>query len=579
MDITSKMLSKYYVDNTVTKSNFDDSSVIENTRIIDYNSSIIATNQLQAMRNYYRFSDIDVGLYNINGKNELVAVGVRELDKSNIEDSAKNYTNERLKFTHGYGAVMMSTNKVTAQGEPYYYIKDMTLSNETGGNEILQPRIYYGEMENDYSIVNTNTSELDYSEGSVDHVFSYNGKSGVELNLFNRVLYSIRNLDYKMLVTNQIHKGSKLLVNTNIIERAQKVAPFLKYDADPQAVIYNGRIVWVINAYTYSDLLPYSAKNEGVNYIRNSVKVLVDAYDGTVKFYIIDKSDPVIKTYQNIYPDLFEKTNIPRGILEKSAYPEWLFSLQSKVYASYHSDEPATFYNKSDMYAIPNEKYNKDIRPMQPYYNYIKLSEFNKFKEEMIIMLPYTMYNRDNMIAWIAAGSGPDNYGKFVVYKFPKNLNIYGPLQIENLIDNDSEISKELSLWNNGEGNAIRGNLLVIPVNETILYVEPVYLNSENQAALPVLQRIIVAVGDRIAMDTSIQNALSKVLETDVVYDFNEENEQEEIMYYDEDVIKNVIESYYDVEKKAQEGNWTEFGNAMDDMKNSITILENSINQ
>ncbi len=569
--------TEYHVDNTVTKNNFNDNSIIDNTRIIDYNSSVVATNQLQAMRNYYKFSDIDVALYDINGNEELVAVGIRELDKSSIEDSAKNYTNEKLKFTHGYGAVMMATNKVTSQGEPYFYIKDMNLYNETGENVILQPRIYYGEMQNDYSIVNTNTSELDYSEGSVDHVFSYDGNSGIRLNMINRILYSIIKTDYKMLVTNQIHSGSKLLINTNVIERVQKVAPFLKFDADPQAIIVNNGIKWVINAYTHSDLLPYSAKNDGVNYIRNSVKVTVDAYDGTVKFYIIDKTDPIINTYNKIYPGLFEKTDIPDDIMEKSAYPEWLFSLQSKVYALYHSNEPATFYNKSDMYAIPNEKYNKDIRPMQPYYNYLRLEEFNKNSEEMILMLPYTMYNRDNMISWIAVGNSPANYGKIVAYKFPKNLNIYGPLQIENLIDNDPEISKELTLWNNGEGSTIRGNLLVIPVNETILYIEPVYLNSENQAALPVLQRVIVAVGDRIAMDTNIRNALSKVLATDVVYSIKEDNVDTDTIYYNEDIIKSVIDSYYEVEKNASEGNWTEFGNAMDNMKNNISILENSI--
>ncbi|MBO5453807.1 MAG: UPF0182 family protein [Clostridia bacterium] len=565
----------YHVDNTVSKSDFSDNSIVTNTRIIDYNSALTATNQIQAMRSYYRFSDIDVALYDVNGKKEMVAIGVRELDKSNIEDSAKNYTNEKLKFTHGYGAVMMATNKVTVKGEPHYYIKDMTLLNDTGSNEIVQPRIYYGEQKNDYSIVNTNTSELDYSEGVVDYVFSYDADSGIKLNFLNKVIYSVIKMDYKMLVTNQIHSESRLLVNTNIIERAKLVAPFLKYDPDPQCVITDGGIKWVINAYTYSDLLPYSADNDGINYIRNSVKVVIDAYTGDTKFYIIDKKDPVINTYKKTYPDIFENENFPDELAEKSSYPEWLFSLQSKVYALYHTTEAAAFYNNSDMYQIANEKYNNDIRQILPYYNYLKLEEFNNNSEEMVLMLPYTMYNRENMVSWIAVGNSGKNYGKIIAYKFPKNLSIYGPLQIENLIDNDSEISKELALWNTGEGNVIRGNLLVIPVNNTILYIEPVYLNSENQAALPVLQRVIVALGDRIAMDTSVQGALSRVLSTDIVYSESTEYDEFSDDVVDEEILNNIINSYYDLEKNAAEGNWNEFGNSMNYMKENILILEN----
>jgi len=570
----------YHVDNTITKSDFDSNTVMSNTRIIDYNSAVTATNQLQAMKNYYKFSDVDVSLYDINGKKELVALGVRELDKSSIEESAKNYTNEKLKFTHGYGIVMMATNKVTQQGEPYYYIKDLTLENETGGIEINQPRIYFGERQNDYSIVNTNTPEVDYSEGSVDHEFYYDADAGIRLNLLNRIVFSIAKADYKMLVTNQIHSQSKLLVNTNIIDRVKIVAPFLKYDTDPQAIIHDGSILWVINAYTYSDLLPYSAHNEGVNYIRNSVKVTVDAYTGETKFYIIDKSDPLINTYNRIYPEIFETKDIPDSIMEKSCYPEWLFLLQSRVYAMYHTSEPAAFYNKSDMYAVANEKYNNDIRQILPYYNYLKLDEFNKYSEEMVLMLPYTMYNRDNMVFWIAVGNSKNNYGKFVAYKFPKNLNIYGPLQIENLIDNDPEISKELALWNTGEGNVIRGNLLVIPVHDTILYIEPVYLNSNNQAALPVMQRVIVALGDRIAMDVNVENALSRVLDAGKNYSpmiFDEEDTTFDDLA-DDEVLNNIIDSYYELEKNASEGSWSAFGETMEKMKENIENLKNSLN-
>lgn len=568
----------YEVDNKVSKSDFQNNDVVDNTRIIDFNSTITATNQLQGMRNYYNFSDIDVATYEINGKKELVAVGVREMYKSLLEKSARNYTNEKLKFTHGYGAVMMATNKVTSQGEPYYYIKDMHLSNVTD-IEIKQPRIYYGENDNSYSIVNTKTPELDYSEGTVDHEFHYDGNSGIKLNMFNRTLFSFKFADYKMLITNQIHSDSKLLLNTNIIERVNEVVPFLKYDSDPKAVIENGEILWVIDGYTYTDKLPYSESNNGYNYIRNSVKAVVNAYNGETKFYIIDKNDPLIQMYKKVYPDIFETEDISSTLIEKSGYPEYLFKLQSKIFALYHNEQPTTFYNKNDMYAVANEKYNNDIRQIEPYYNFIQLNEFNKDTEESVLMLPYTMYNRDNMVSWIAVGNQGANYGKIVSYKFPKNVNIYGPLQMENLIDNDPEISKELTLWNSQGGNVIRGNLLVIPVSGTILYVEPVYLNSNNQAALPVLQRVIVALGDRIAMDTSIEKALNKVLDKEYVIEEIDETEtepkdEETLEFVTDEYIEYVIKSYYELEESASKGDWSEFGINMDKMKESIQNLE-----
>lgn len=575
--------TEYPVNTSATRENIvSNKDTIGNIRVIDFGASLTATNQLQGIRNYYEFKDLDVGVYNIDGKERAIALGAREIQKKNLDKSAQNYINEKFRYTHGYGAVMMSFNQVTPQGEPYYLIKDINQVSAKGVPEIKQPRIYFGQLDNNEVIVNTKTREIDYSDGTTDKEFDYDGKAGIKLNLLNRILFAFHTGDFRMMIANQITSESRLLLNTNVIERVEMVAPFLHLDPDPQLVIDDdGTIKWVIDGFTKTDKYPYSQMTDGYNYIRNSVKAVVDAYDGTVNIYIIDKSDPVIMAYKNMYPLLFEETEIPKSIMDKCVYPESLFTLQSKIYAQYHPKKPETFYNKSDLYTIANEKYESEIKPVNPYYNLIQLNEFNKEEAEMVLMLPYTLYNRENMVSWIAVGNKGENYGKFVSYKFPQNVNIYGPLQIENLIDNNPEISKELTLWDSGGSKVIRGNLMVIPVNGTILYVEPVYLTSDNQASIPAVKRVIAACGNKLVMEETIEKALAKLFETTITLEVSDapadsetESTEVEIPLVTDETIQKIIDSYEKLEKAATTNDWVNFGSSMEEMKNAIGELK-----
>lgn len=551
--------------------------IVDNIRIIDFPATVTATNQLQGIRGYYYFNDMDVGVYNINGRKEAVAIGAREIFKKNLEDSAKNYLNERFRFTHGFGVAMAKINDVTSKGQPEYLISNLVPEKTDGVPEITQPRIYFGQLTDDQVIVNTKIRELDYSEGTKDIEFDYDGSAGIKLTFWNKLLFAFKTGDFRMLIASQITPESRLLINRNVVERVRKVAPFFKYDTNPVIVIDDdGTLKWVIDGYTTSSELPYSQYTDGYNYIRNSFKVVVDAYTGNVDYYIIDNSDPVVNVYSKAYPTLFSDKPIPESIITKSKYPEYLFGVQCKIYSQYHTEDSTIFYNKNDIYAIANEKYSKDIRPIEPYYNIMQLDAFNKNEPEMILMLPYTLINRENMVSWIAVGCEGENYGKIISYKFPKDYTVYGPLQIENMIDNDPEISKEMTLWDSGGSNVIRGNLLVIPVKDTILYVEPVYIASDNQASLPLLQRVIVGCGEEIVMEKTIDEALDKLFKSVPVEESQSETDvlDDKVQSDNKDIISSVVSAYNLVESASASGDWVEFGRAMDILKKAVSELE-----
>ena len=581
-NIDNVVETEYKINNSFKASDVSNfTETINNIRIVDMDATLAATDQLQGLRSYYDFKDLDVAVYNVKNRERAVILGVRELDKSKMDAQTSTYVNETFRYTHGYGAVMASINSVTGQGEPDYIIKDLTQDKQNEIPHISQPRVYFGETDNNPVVVNSKIREIDYSEGDNDYEFDYDGTAGVKLNFINKLVLSIRSADLKLLLSNQITSESRMLLNKNIIDRVENIAPFLKIDEDPHIVITDeGKLVWVIDAYTTTDKFPYAQfYDNSFNYIRNSVKITVDAYEGTTKFYIIDKTDPIINAYNSIYPYLFEKSDMPDDIYSKTKYPEWLFVVQSKMYQRYHTNSPSTFYNKSDMYTVASEKYNNEIKEMKPYYNIMQLNEFNESKAEMIFMLPYTLYNRENMVAWLAAGNSKENYGKLVCYKYPKNYNIYGPLQIENMIDNDSEISKELTLWNSGGSTVIRGNILVIPVMGNILYIEPVYINSENQASIPSLKRMIAVFGDNIAMEESLDVALKKVFSKDLNNIYKENNVDEiteeitEETYIEDENIQKIVDAYEKIEKAAKDGEWEEFGVGMDELKAAINEI------
>ena len=560
---------EYLAENGLTSHDIkDEYKTIDNIRITDLNQTLTATNSIQGLRSFYTFKDNDIVTLDYNGTKTAFAVSVRELDTDKLPESAQSYINKKLRYTHGYGIVASPLNKVTEEGQPEYLIKDIPTYSETGMPKIEQPRIYFGEHSNDYAIVKTKYSELDYMEGDRTVEYSYDGKAGIKLNLFNRFSFAVRCGDPMLLFSGYITGNSKILCNRNVISRVKKAVPFLKYDKDPYVVIdYDGRIKWVIDAYTTSDKFPYAQKYDGVNYIRNSVKAVVDAYDGNVEFYITDTDDPVIRVLSRMYPGVFHEDELPLYISEQMHYPEYLFKLRSEVYKSYHITEPEALYSRSDIWVTAKEKYaGGESVDVEPYYNLMKLD--GEDSESLVLMQPYTPQGKENLVAWMAVGSGADNYGKTVVYRFPKGKTVYGTLHIENKIDNDPNISKEISLWDQGGSNVIKGNLLVIPIKESLLYVEPIYITAKNSAALPEVKRIAVAYGDKVAMEPTIGEALDVIFANKTPSAGDDEEKTLEML------IDEASKKYNEMQSYSANGGYKAFGAALDELGKIFDEIE-----
>lgn len=555
-----------------------------NTRVIDFNASLTAYNQLQYLRKYYTFNDIDVVPYEINGSKTGVFLSARELNKDNLEESARSYTNEKFRYTHGFGLVASPFNEVTEDGQPYFAIKDIPPKSTDGMPEVTQPRIYYGESTNDYVIVGSDNKELDYSEGYQDIEYTYDGDTGVELSFFKKLLFSIYYRDYKMFFSGNIDSDSKILINRNVSERVAKVAPFFKYEGDPCiALDDNGQLKWVIDGYTYSDRYPYAQSFNGVNYIRNSVKAVVDAYTGDVTFYIIDPDDPMVKTYQKIYPSLFSNEPIPEELKNHLTVPEGLFTLQSQVYQRYHLNDAGQFYDQSDVWRVSTEKYHDNEVTVTPYFNMFTIE--GETDPELVLTVPYVLGDKYNMVGILMQRSDPEHYGELVLYRIPKSNTVYGPMQIENKIDNDPDISREMTLWGQGGSTVIRGNLLVIPFENSIFYVEPVYITSQNNASLPEVKRIIVAYKDSVAMAPTLEEALSQVLEvsdglesenlTEDIPKTNEEPMQNETVDAAgvQEKIQKVLDAYDAFKSSGGSNDWSKIGQDLDSLGEAIENL------
>jgi len=485
------------------------SATINNIRLWDYRPIKDTYNQIQSIRLYYNFVDIDVDRYQIDGSYRQVLLGARELTPEKLAAQAQTWVNRRLQFTHGYGVTMSPTNEVTEQGLPNLLIKDVP---PIGIMEITRPEIYFGEKTDDYVIVNTRIAEFDYPKGDTNVFTHYKADSGIRLDSFLRKLAFTWELgDINILISDELLEDSQLLYRRNIQERVNHVAPFLKLDSDPYIVIDNGQLFWVQDAYTVSDLYPYSQPNtSGINYVRNSVKVVVNAYDGSIMFYLIDPEDAIVNTYASIFPALFRPIDeMPETLREHLRYPLDLFQVQASAYQTYHMTDQRVFYNKEDLWTIPVETYADAERSMEPYYVIMRLP--GEEQEEFVLMLPFTPTQKDNMITWLAARSDGDKYGKLIAYNFPKDKLIYGPRQIEARIDQDPTISSQLTLWGQKGSQVIRGNLLVIPIEQSILYVEPIYLKAER-GQLPELIRVVVASGsDLIAMEETLAESLNAI--------------------------------------------------------------------
>jgi len=489
----------------------DNEATLNNVRLWDPRPLKDTYNQIQSIRLYYDFKDVDVDRYLVDGDYRQVMLSARELSAEKLSGQAQTWVNRRLQFTHGYGAVVSPVNEVGAQGLPELWAKDIP---PTGDFSITVPQIYFGEGTEDYVIVKTNTTEFDYPMGDENVYSRWQGEGGVSLGGFiNRLAYAWEFGDLNILISGQINADSELLYRRNIRERVSMLAPFLMMDSDPYLVIIEGELYWIQDAYTVTDRYPYSEPlGKGINYIRNSVKAVINAYDGSVNFYVTDPGDALIQTYQAIFPVLFlPDKELPEAMRSHLRYPEDMFSLQAAVYRSYHMGDVRVFYNKEDLWAVPREIYAGSEQIIEPYYIIMRLPD--EEREEFLLMLPFTPVNKNNAIGWMAARCDGENYGRLLAYSFPKDKLVYGPSQIENRIQQDTVITEQLALWGRGGSRVIRGNLLLIPLGESIIYVEPVFLQADA-GGLPELKRVIVTTGEEIAMETSLAESLAVIFGT-----------------------------------------------------------------
>lgn len=486
----------------------EDAPTIKNIRLWDPRPLIATYRQLQEIRLYYDFRDVDIDRYRIEGSYSQVMLSARELNTALLPENAQTWVNQHLKFTHGSGLAMSPVNARDSEGLPILDVKDIPPVS-TVGLKIDRPGIYFGEMPDNYAIVKGAAPEFDYPRGADNAYSFYQGEAGIPVSgLLRRLLFAYFYRDVNLLVTDNIVEGSRILIRRNIVDRIARLVPFLSQDHDPYLVVSGGRLFWLVDCYTTSDHYPYSQPNpDGINYIRNSVKVLIDAYTGATTFYIADPHDPIIRCWQRILPAAFEPLSaMPPDLRAHIRYPEDFFMVQADIYRTYHMTDPQVFYNREDLWGFPRENYGGETVAMQPYYVLMRLPDHKN--EEYILMLPMVPQGRDNMISWLAAGCDGANYGHLLEYSFSKDSLFYGPYQIQARINQNPDISRQLSLWNQMGSKVILGNLLVIPVQDSLLYVEPLYLRAEN-GQLPELNRVITSYGDRVVMAENLDQALA----------------------------------------------------------------------
>ncbi|HZK44238.1 MAG TPA: UPF0182 family protein [Syntrophomonadaceae bacterium] len=489
------------------------SSTLNNIRLWDWQPLTTTYKNLQQLRPYYVFNDVDIDRYTVDGEYRQLMLSARELDQTELADTAQTWVNQRLMYTHGYGLVVSPVNAVAEEGFPDFFIKDVPPKSSTD-LEVTQPEIYFGEVENPYVIVNTKQKEFDYPMGETNVYSNYEGDNGIKINSFARKLMMAWKLkDYRMVLSSDITNSSQVLMNRNIVDRITMVAPYLALDSDPYIVINtdDGKLYWMVDAYTYSSKYPYSQPfdQRGNNYIRNSVKIVCDAYTGELDFYVSDPEDPMIQVYSKIFPKLYHDIEeMPPALFEHIRYPVDLFKIQTDIFLTYHMTDPNVFYNKEDLWLIPTEIVDDKPVKMEPYYIVMKIP--GEEEPEYVQMLPFTPKSRQNMVAWMCARMDGDNYGNILVYRFPKQETNYGPEQIESRINQNTQIAQQLSLWDQRGSRVFRGHLLVIPIDNSILYVEPLYLQADN-SRLPELKRVIVAYGNKTVMEPTLDKALLKL--------------------------------------------------------------------
>lgn len=515
---------------------------IDNIRVVDYNATIDSNRQLQSNTNFYTFTDGDILNYTVNGKEIPVLISAREINTQKLQN--QNFINSTFKYTHGYGVVVNPINKLTSQGQVQFLMSELKMDSvDKTALNVTEPRIYYGELTNNYVIVNPKDSgkepEIDY-DGTAVSYFNTQDSGKINMGFLNRILFAAKYVNANLLVSSNVNSDSQILINRNVIQRAQKAVPFLKVDRDAAITITSdGRLVWVLDAYTLSANYPYgqhfySQGNDGlqefngINYIRNSVKITIDAYSGIVNCYIIDEDDPIIQAYQKVYPGVFSKDPLPEDIRSHMRYPEAMFKIQTEVLKKYHiipdkEENIKNFYTNQDAWNIadyPDETSPNGVKEIDAYYNMIKLPEELGTDEELILMRPYTPSGgRHNMVSWLAVRNSKDHYGEMILFNFPKSTNILGPYQVESNINQISEVSANMTLWGQSGSKVFKGSLLVIPIENSVLFIEPIYIKAETESSIPQVKMVVAGYqqGDdfKSGVGSNLDQALEKLFSGD----------------------------------------------------------------
>jgi uncharacterized protein len=550
-------------------------ATMRNLRLWDHEPQLTTFQQLQEIRTYYDFANVFDDRYMIDGQLRQVSLSARELSADSLPDP--NWVNQHLIYTHGYGLCLGPVNESTPDGLPVLFVKNIPPESSVD-IKVTRPEIYYGQLSNNYCLVRTGAKEFDYPSGEQNVYNEYAGSGGIPIGgLWRRLVFALDYGDVDILLSGYIQPQSRIVIHRRVLDRVQELAPFLTYDSHPYMVVADdGSLQWIVDAYTTSGHYPYSDPTPGMgNYVRNSVKITIDAYSGRVTFYVADPTDPLIQAWERIFPGVFHPlSDMPADLRAHIRYPQDFFAVQAAKYAVYHMTDPSVFYSKEDLWRIATRIDNGASTPMKPYYAIMKLPDVGK-TEEFILMVPFTPARKNNMIAWIAARCDGADYGKVLVFAFPKEKLIYGPEQIQSRVNQSPAISQQLTLWDQGGSRVVRGTLLVVPVQNAVMYVEPLYLAAQSGSSLPQLKRVIVAYSDQVVMEPTLEDSLNAIFNgtgnapvemaegTAPSMTTPSSTTVAGIPAGLEGLIQQANQHYEQAQKDLRQGNWTGYGQEM----------------
>ena len=544
---------------------------IDNIRLWDWRPMKQTFSQLQAMRLYYQFYDVDLIRYRLDGELRPLMISARELNQTMLPAPAQTWINLHLKFTHGFGAVISPGNAMTAEGLPVFYVRDIPPVAPREELIIRRPEIYFGELTHTYIIVQTEEMEFNYPVGEHNAWTRYEGEAGIPIgSLFNRLAFGLRFQDYQIIVSGALRPESRIIFRRHIAERVRTIAPFLMFDADPYLVIADGRLFWIIDAYTVSNNFPYSERHRtGINYIRNSVKVVIDAYHGDTRFYVFEPDDPLIQTYASIFPGLFlPMAEMPTSLREHVRYPADMLRIQADMLLTYQMQDPLVFYNKEDQWAVPREVIDDRTPAMEPYYIIMRLPGHDR--TEFVLMLPFTPVGKQNMVAWLAGRADYPHYGELKLFRFPRGELVLGPMQVEARINQDPIIAQDLTLWGQLGSEVHRGNLLVIPIGNSLIYLEPLYLQARENA-VPELRRVLLVHGKDVAMELTLEMALARVFGGEVPQVGQPGPGQDAT---DRELVLRAVQLYREAQARLREGDWAAYGRLIQELGEVLAQME-----